>query len=205
MVGAGSAWGGLITVEKVDIVNPGFEADINANPVSYTPGITGWDTLGDFNNPPRGTINPGPTGFTLGVSVEGANVAYSNGGEIAQVLPSVLRPNGDYILRVNVGRRDGSSGFAGYAVRLLAGDTVLAEESSLTPVVGQMLTSVVMYDPDASDPLLGEPLKIVLWSAGSQASFDNVRLHALGAPLPETVVLCFMALGALTMAKPKRR
>jgi hypothetical protein len=59
---------------------------------------------------------------------------------------------------------------------------MLAEENSLVPSNG-FLTSTVSYTSPASDPAIGQSLRIELVSNGIQVNFDNVRL-GYSASLP---------------------
>jgi hypothetical protein len=94
----------------------------------------------------------------------------------------------------------------GYHVQLLAGSTLLSEGTSLNPNDG-FLSSAVSYIALAGNSLIGQHLKIVLISNGSQVNFDNVRLDATSLDLaptpvsnPEPATLIMWGMGILGLA-----
>jgi hypothetical protein len=171
-----------ITTTPVAVANPGFEApDCSAaggvciaNPAgNYTAGAaTGWTgpaTIGIFR--PISVITP----------TEGAQVGYSNGGTLAQVLGESPAANATYTLTVDVGDRS-DTGFPGYTVALYSGATLLASTSGAAgSVTSGWTTATVTYVAGPTPPV--NPLEIRLTSAGGQTEFDKVELSrsAVGA------------------------
>jgi RHS repeat-associated protein len=153
----------------VAVTNPSFEAQVVSTGFA-TSSIPGWTITSS-----GGTFNPGPGEFTNGVP-DGQNVAFGNGGTIAQVLTEPLAAGTRYVLQVDVGHRQNVS-LAHFSVELWAGG-FLAGASSPTPAAGAFATVTVTYDAPANSPLLGQPLEIRLISSGTQVCFDNVRLSA---------------------------
>ena len=111
----------------------------------------------------------------LGGASEGDNVAWSSGGCLSQVLDARLEANTSHRLEVAVGYGT-SSVIGGYAVQLVAGGEILAEETSLNLAAGTFETSIVEFRVGAVHPLLGAPLEIRLVSDGDQVYFDDIRL-----------------------------
>jgi hypothetical protein len=173
------------TREQVDIDNPGFE-DQELYDGGYLIGdLTGW-TITDPGT--AGPFNPTAIQYPGDVVPEGQNVAYSDGPTLSQTLSATLSSHTSYILQVEVGRRTDFP-FPGYVVQLWAGDTLLAEDTSLTPPRGSFVTSTVQYHAAAGNPWLGQPLEIRLLSTGSQVNFDNVRLEAVTAVTPDGMTM----------------
>lgn len=175
----------------------------------YTPGaITGW-TLSNPAN--QGVFRPShdPGLYYTGTgTTDGLQTAYLNGGSISQILSETLVANVLYMLQVDVGDRKDTA-FPGYHVQLLAGSTILANGSSLTPNDG-FLTSTVLYTATAADPHLGEALQIRLISNGQQVNFDNVRLTAIpldvaGVPEPATGIIWMLGLIGTACWRTRRR
>jgi hypothetical protein len=134
-------------------------------------------------------------------------VAYSNGGTIAQTLSAVLQPNTRYTLGAYIGRRKGI-GFPTNSIILLAGSTsptTLVSSNSVTPDPGTFQRVTVSYTSgDIGDPLIGKPLQIYLTSFGVQANFDNVTLDA--SPIPEpSAILGLLGFGLLGIASKLRQ
>ncbi len=140
---------------------------------------------------------------------DGNQVAYSNGGTIAQKLSAVLQPNTRYTLSAYIGRRKALA-FPANNIRLLAGDTTattLAISNSVTPAAGTFQRVTVSYTSgDIGDPLIGKPLQIYLSSWGIQANFDNVTLDASPIPEPSAILglLGFGLLGIASKLQQKR-
>ena len=153
----------------VAVTNPSFEAQVLADGFASS-SIPGW-TIVDSG----GTFNPSAGEFTGGVP-DGQNVAFSNGGTIAQVLTEPLTAGTRYVLQVDVGHRQNVS-LAPFSVELWAGG-FLAGASTPAPAAGSFATVTVTYDAPANSPLLGQFLEIRLISNGTQVCFDNVRLSA---------------------------
>jgi uncharacterized protein (TIGR03437 family) len=192
---AGSSAGGT----SITITNPGFET-IPSNPAwidcSGTGGA-GCRATGDGNIPgwtassttTIGLFQPGSTYFTVPMpAAEGQTLAYSNGGTISQVLSATLQASTLYTLQVDVGLRlDNHYPSPPPTVQLFAGNTLIASATGAQPPLGGWTTWTGTYQSSASDPLAGQPLKIVLGSTGQQGDFDNVRLTASGAGTSVTI------------------
>ena len=185
------------SASSVSIINPSFESQVLADGTNVV-GITGWC----INYICGGVFNPSAASFS---SVpDGSNTAWSNGGHIDQTLTTVLSLNATYTLMVDVGDRNDWNTFPGYSVALLAGNTVLASESSLMPNNG-WLTSTVNYTALAGNAQLGQALTIRLTSNGTQVNFDNVRLDVSPVPEPETYALMLAGLGLVGFVARRRQ
>lgn len=191
---AGSLAGMPAHAALVNVANHSFEDQVLADGVNVV-GIAGW------GNSSGGVFNPTTASFTT--VPDGVNTAWLNGGSATQTLVTALTANTAYTLMVDVGDRNDWATFPGYSVALLAGNTVLASESSLTPNNG-WLTSTVNYSAFAGNPLLGSALTIRLTSNGTQVNFDNVRLDVSPIPEPETYALMLAGLGLVGFAVCRR-
>ncbi|MEM1186498.1 MAG: hypothetical protein AAGI53_16030 [Planctomycetota bacterium] len=191
-LGALCALSAVTAAEPVTLVNSSFEDASHGAGGFDLLAPNGWsgieNTLGTFH----------PTIDTYGYeATDGDHVLFTNGGTATQVTGEVLEAGVTYELTVDIIARPGL--FDGYAVRLLAGGRTIAEDaSSLTPVVGGSVTTVVTYTATADDALLGRSVAISLWGP-FQANFDNVRLTAVPAP----GVVC--SFGVLGLAASRRR
>lgn len=191
---AGSLAGIPANAALVNVANHSFEDQVLADGAAVV-GIAGW------LNSSGGIFNPTTASFT---SVpDGVNTAWLNGGSATQTLATTLAANTAYTLMVDVGDRNDWATFPGYSVALLAGNTVLASESSLTPNNG-WLTSTVSYFATVGNPLLGTALTIRLTSGGTQVNFDNVRLDVSPVPEPETYAMLLAGLGLVGFAVRRR-
>lgn len=188
----------LSVAAPVDIVNPGFEAfqleeGQYSRPFDGHPGailsldpIPGW-TL-DSSTGDGGTVNLTEVSYPDGAP-EGENVAYSSRlttpPKISQILNASLNANTIYTLTVDIGRRLDND-FPGYAVQLLAGGNILAEDNNnFLPKPGQFIESIVTYSSGSTGSFLGDPLEIKFWAFdGGQVNFDDVRLDATVVPIP---------------------
>ena len=134
---------------------------------------------------------------------DGVQVAWGNeGGTIFQRLSATLQSNTKYTLGVYVGQRN-RSGFVGYNIELLAGNTVIASNNSITPAPGTFSLVNVHYTSSNNDRLIGQSLGIRLSSFGIQTNFDNVTLEATAVPEPLTILGAVTAIGFGTMIKRK--
>ncbi|HAJ59925.1 MAG TPA: hypothetical protein DCP31_12180 [Cyanobacteria bacterium UBA8543] len=110
---------------------------------------------------------------------------------ISQTLNSVLTANTKYTLLVDVGNPQGAdpssgidlTGFPGYRVELLAGDTVVAADNNTLQIAdGSFATSTVNFTVGADNSLLGQNLGIrlvnLLSGEGIQVDFDALGLRA---------------------------
>ncbi|GBE73193.1 hypothetical protein myaer87_04200 [Microcystis aeruginosa NIES-87] len=154
---------------------------------------------------PTKSENLAQNGFYYGLQPvpDGNQVAYSNGGTIAQQLSAVLQPNTRYTLSAYIGRRKVLA-FPANSIRLIAGNT-LVSSNSVTPAAGTFERVTVSYTSGGvGDPLIGKPLKIYLTSWGVQTNFDNVTLDA--SPIPEpSAILGLLGFGLLGIASKLRQ
>lgn len=220
----------------LNITNAGFEDPVLADndfTENVLPGWTAYDPQNLYFVDPNsdqdstyGAFNPSTIAYPGGVT-EGNNVGYvyltnavgSGIAGITQTLSDVLTANTQYTLSVDVGNTapdpafPNLGGFPGYAVQLLAGGSVIEQESSLTIAEGTFGTSTLSYIATAGDPLLGQPLEIrllnTLSTSGVEVDFDNVRLNAISAtavPEPTSMlgILAFGAFGAGSILKKKK-
>ncbi|MAE66546.1 MAG: hypothetical protein CMJ18_19935, partial [Phycisphaeraceae bacterium] len=162
---------------EVPVSNPSFEAQVLADGGVTSNVIADWALIRTARTG-GGVYNPLATEFLQDVP-DGDNVAYNIGATIAQTLSTTLESRTTYTLEVAIGNRAGVLGFPGYAVQLLAGDTVLVEESSSTPAEGTFVTATLVYEAPVNEPRAGAPLEIRLLSSGNQVIFDDVRLGAV--------------------------
>jgi len=209
---------GQVRAASIFIANHSFEVPIaplrgdgfytdNSNPVP----ISNWFNA-HSGSAHQGVLDPTKsqnlTGNDLFYNLQpvphGNQVAYSNGGTIAQELSAVLQPNTRYTLGVYVGRRN-TLAFLGNSIRLMAGNTELAFESG-NPAAGTFEHVTVSYTSGSSGPLIGQQLKIYLSSFGIQTNFDNVTLDASPIPEPSAILglLGFGLLGIASTLKQKR-
>lgn len=204
--GAGGAGGS----SSVPIINPGFETDaVAAGSFNDQGAPTGWakydpgDIIGkEYNS--LGVVNPTGTDLYVDGAPEGSNVALvflwreltsGTPAGISQQLSHALLASTHYALRVKVGNIAPNgpapydlTGFPGYRVELLAGDTVLAaDENTLAPADGTFAQSTVAFTSGASGALLGQPVGIRLINLnapgpGIEVNFDDVELEATPSP-----------------------
>ncbi len=204
---------GQVRAASVFIDNHSFE-----DPVAPQQGATGFYSInsidkwslvstgglqGVFDPTATATLTGGGPFFDQPVP-DGVQVAYSNGGTISQTLTgTTLQAKTQYTLGVYVGRRNDQP-FPGYNIELLAGSTVLASNSIITPAAGTFAPVTVSYSSGSSSPLFGQALTIRLTSNGTQTNFDNVTLDA--SPIPEpSAILGLLGFGLLGIASKLRQ
>lgn len=195
--------------ENISIENAGFEVPELADGDFTLGSVPGWDIYD-----PNDLVPDNPTSETSNFDVFNPEASYypseapqgENVGDVyliqapgsgvaglSQTLDAVLTANTQYTLQVEVGNAEGSfednnlTGFPGYRVELLAGDTVLAaEQNNLYIEEGTFETSEVTFTATADSPYLGENLGIrlvnVLQGPGLEVDFDNVSLSAEAIP-----------------------
>lgn len=116
---------------------------------------------------------------------------------LSQTLSNTLEANTQYTLQVEVGNpgSDLFAGFPGYAVQLLAGDTVVAEDNNTLDIAeGSFSTSTIVYNTSIDEPNLEQPLQIRLLNTlennGLEVNFDDVELSTASIseaiPVPES-------------------
>ena len=132
---------------------------------------------------------------------------------LSQTLSNTLEANTQYTLQVEVGNpgSDLFAGFPGYAVHLLAGDTVVAEDNNTLDLAeGSFSTSTIVYNTSANKPNLEQPLQIrlvnTLENNGLEVNFDNVELSTASIseaiPVPESnsiTSLLLLSIGFLAL------
>lgn len=215
---------------SLTISNPGFEAPVlgdNEYTIRDVPGWQAYDPNNFLSTPPGEVVNYAvlnPASYSYpGEAPEGNNVgalyvALPPGSGVfglTQILSSVLMANTIYNLQVQVGNPNPDEyvepGFPGYAVQLLAGGNIIAQDyNTLNPAEGLFATSMVNYTALANDPNLGKPLEIRLLhlaqNPGTELGFDDVRLEATQVPEPTSILglLGLGAIGAATALKKKQ-
>jgi len=204
---------GQVKAALLTVANNSFEAPIitaQSGSVVATGLVGGWTFAGGaqgFFNPSLGeTFSPGFGYGPSPVLPNGNQVAYSNGGTLAQQLSAVLQPNTRYTLSAYIGRRKVLA-FPNNSIILLAGTTVLASSNSVTPDPGTFLPVTVNYTSGSiGDPLIGQPLAIYLSSFDVQTNFDMITLDASPIPEPSAILglLGFGLLGIVSTLKQKR-
>ncbi len=181
------------------IVNSGFE-DVVLQDGGFTvaqpiPGWQVYDPNNLFTTPGFGsnyaTLNPQTISYANEATLGNVSASYlenpigSGEAGLSQTLPDLLTAGKTYTLRVKVGNplpdEFTGTGFPGYAVQLLAGGKLLAEDRN-TKIVdeGAFITSTVTYQPAANDVNLGQPLEIrllnILQGTGREVNFNDVSL-----------------------------
>lgn len=236
---------GAVQASPVFIQNHGFEewvAAPNTFPVGADkhPGWLPYNPDGinlNYSNVALGVLNPTGSTYFPGGAPEGNNVgltwlddgAVQSDFGLRQELGTNLQPNTHYTLQVEVGNiasGTGSgdfaiygffnlAGFPGYAVQLLAGGALLAEDNnSLGGLIGEGVfgTSLVEFTTGSS-VTPGQALEIRLINLnnlgtaeapGIEVDFDNVRLDATPVPLPASLWLFVSGLAAFRVSGKKR-
>lgn len=229
--------------EDLNITNPSFE-DV-AVPAGTFPIFTpfGWSlydpgNLLDGSLDAVGVLNPTGTTFFPDGAPDGSNVALvflsgdvgAGAVGIEQAIDYSLRANTTYTLSVMVGNIASGSGnppitdffnlagFPGYAVQLLAGDTVVAEDRNTlagTLAEGTFAESVVTLTVGETHDNLNATLSIRLLNLnqpgtdlapGIEVDFDAVSLTAVTAvPEPRTYALIAVGFIVLLIGARKRR
>jgi hypothetical protein len=200
---------GQVRAASIFIANNSFENPSVTNPsgsMSATGLVGDWTFAGGpqgFFDPSQGeTFNPGFGYGSSPVLPDGNQVAYSNGGTISQTLTATLQTNTKYTLGVHVGRRENVA-FAGYNIELLAGNTVLVSNNSVTPDPGSF--EYVTFDYTSGISVTpGQALQIRLTSNGVQTNFDNITLDAASIPEP-SAILGLLGFGLLGIASKLRQ
>lgn len=182
-----------VKAAPINILNYSFEnpkAPLAFNGEFFTTNIDDWIV----NSNEAVVFDPGQSQSNTGLNTyfsqsipDGSQTLAINTGNVFQELSVSLQPNYKYTLNVFVGRRNNLS-FSGYDVELLAGNTTLASNNSITPNSGEFSLITVDYTTNDSNPLIGEKLGIKLSSSGFQTNFDNVTLDATAVPEPLTIL-----------------
>jgi len=205
----------------IPIVNGSFELPPRRDG-GYGP-ATGWDPwgpgadVGNWNPEAYQFSTGAPDGEHVGWAYQYAPLTGTPNG-LTQVLDTNFEASTDYSLSVEIGNA-WDYYFSGYAVQLLAGGVVIAEDyDTLHPPWEEWATSLVNYTYDpAHAGLVGLPLEIRLLSLGTdpegggedvEVEFDHVRLTATPAAadvIPEPASLSLLGLGALLALRRRRR
>ena len=200
---------GQVKAALLTVANNSFETPV-VTALSGSMSATGLFGDWTFAGGPQGFFDPSQgeifsPGFGYGPSPvlpDGNQVAYSNGGTISQTLTATLQTNTKYTLGVYVGRRQNVA-FAGYNIELLAGNTVLASNNSVTPAEGTFAPVTFSYASGIS-VTPGQALEIRLTSNGVQTNFDNITLDAASIPEP-SAILGLLGFGLLGIASKLRQ
>ncbi|MGB5594946.1 MAG: hypothetical protein WBM32_02320 [Crocosphaera sp.] len=227
---ANSAQAAIISLE-----NPGFESPEQTNEPVPGAGFFDFDTPPGWTlYDPNGLI---PEDASLATSFTGGwkpSAAFfpiiPEGDQISSIFiappaagtgevgffqsPGVtIQPNTNYTLSAAIGNTPGIpgseifTGFPGYKLELLAGNTVIAtDNNTVVAGEGEFATATVSYSSLNDDSYLGELLGIRLINSnldnnsgldggnGVEVNFDNVQLTATSVPEP-TSILGYIMLG----------
>lgn len=191
LVGAiGTAWADV----SITVLNPSFEI-LPASGLN----LTCCNTYGPYNDGsiPGWTLsNPGQGEWmpnTVLTAPDGVNVAYSNGGTIAQTVAPTIVAGDVYTMTVELGARLDTP-FDGTAY-LFAGATPYAAIGS-APAPGTWSTYSASFVGTSLNE--GESITIQLNSSGVQGDYDNVNLSY--TPEPGFYVALLIGLGGLVFA-----
>ncbi|WP_053075789.1 PEP-CTERM sorting domain-containing protein [Crocosphaera watsonii] len=197
-----------VKAASINILNHSFEgpeAPLAFNREFFTTNIDDWTVNSNAAvvfNPTASQNNTGLNTYFSQSLPDGLQTLAISSGDISQELAVTLQANTKYTLGVFVGRRNNVS-FSGYNIELLAGNTVLASNNSITPAPGTFTKENVYYTSSDNDPLIGQSLGIRLSSDGIQTNFDNVTLEATAVPEPLTILGAVTAISFRTIFKRK--
>jgi len=166
-----------------------------------------------------------PEGDLVGILFGFGDQPSAGAGEygIEQTLAAVLQANTTYELSVEVGNIGSGtglsgdffdlSGFLGYRVELLAGNTTIAvDDNTLVIPEAEFATSTVSFTTGGAPALLGQNLGIRLVNVNGppggddpnidvEVDFDNVRLSATPVPAPTTLALLALGLAGIGFSR----
>jgi hypothetical protein len=190
---------GQVRAASIFIANNSFENPVITNPSGFNTVSSGTSNNWTFTGGPQGFANPvaahnaGGSWYGPSPTINGNQVAWSNGGTISQTLSATLQTNTVYTLGAFVGNRL-SLNFPGYNIGLYAGGNLLASNS------GVSYTSGISVTP-------GQALEIRLTSLSGfqgQTNFDNITLDAASIPEP-SAILGLLGFGLLGIASKLRQ
>lgn len=188
---------GTVTVQTQSFESLGLADGVN----SFQP-IPDWTypnmphVIASIMNP-DGSTYTGADGANSPLGADGDEVLSleNSGGDpglgwVYQIMPTTLESGQSYTLSMAVGNRAptntrGTTGFGGYEMQLLAGNTVIASSmNQVTPAPGSFSTASLTYTSQgAQTSLVGAPLTVrmrLTWSAPNTATdFDMVELAKL--------------------------
>ncbi|MGB7759989.1 MAG: PEP-CTERM sorting domain-containing protein [Bryobacteraceae bacterium] len=200
------AWAGTVSVSDNDFETPVCGTAGSGTTCGSVPAWTLSGTAGQvaYSAAQYGSDGTNQVGFA------------SNGGELSQVVSSVMDANETYVLSVLVGARTSSSNPFGGEIELWAGSTMLGIAdiaNSTAPTAGNWTTWTVTVDSANYASLannVNDPLEIALLTpSGSvaQTGFDNVSLTENrdgGGVAPEPAMFALVGAGLLGLVTRRR-
>ena len=194
---------------NIAVANHSFEADgstatfVNGTPTDWLLGAGGG---GGWMGGLAAELIPRPDGTDTH--------AWSNGQDLFQVTSELITAETLYTLTVDLGDRTDTAFPTGTEIRLGAGGTFGVDLldatflSNPTPNAGWETWTVSAFI-DATNPLVGQPLRIELISGGVQPQFDDVHLTAQAmvgiVPEPSALALASLSLMSLGLIGWRRR
>lgn len=237
-------FGLAVYANPIQINNHGFEDNIVANNTFPIMTPQGWSIYDPHNISSGGNVvgvlNPTGSTFFPGGAPEGNNVGlvWLNDGEgagnhlpmgLSQVLSTELMSNTHYTLTVEIGNIDSGigappfdsfgffniKGFPGYAVQLLAGGALIAEDYNLLGnSIGEGMFATSTIEVDTGNVAAGQALEIRLINLnlpgttaepGIEVDFDNVHLDAISIAISEPKTLWLLGIALFYIALSSRR